>query len=116
LPKRNVTLTGPKGKSIVHKGKPLEGGVRLISVVKAQRLLNRGYEGFLCNVLETEAPEPSLKDTPVVQDFPDVFLEEISGMPPPRGVKFYIDRVSRATPISKVRYRIAPAEVKELKT
>jgi len=67
-------------------------------------------------VLETEAPEPLLKDIPVVQEFPDVFSEEISGMPPPREVKFCIDLMLGATPISKAPYRMAPVELKELKT
>ena len=51
---------------MVHKGKPLEGGVKLILVVKDQKLLNRDCEGFLCNVLEIEVPELSFKDIPVV--------------------------------------------------
>ena len=38
--KRKITLVGPKGERIVHKGKPLEGRVRLILSIKAQKLLN----------------------------------------------------------------------------
>jgi len=56
--------------------------VRLILTIQTQKLLNQGCEGFICNVSETKAPEPSLKDIPVVQDFPDVFLKEIRGMSP----------------------------------
>ena len=51
----------------------MKGGVRLISAIKAQKLLNRGCKGFLCNMLETEAPESSLKDIPIVQGFPMCF-------------------------------------------
>jgi len=66
--------------------------------------------------VETETPEVSLRDIPLVQELPDVFLEEIPGMPPPREVEFYIDLIPGATPISKAPYRMASTELKELKT
>jgi len=52
-------------------------------------------------VVGTEALGISIKDIPVVQEFPDVFPEKIPGMPPPREVEFCIDLVPGATPISK---------------
>jgi len=64
--KLKATLMGPNGERVLHRGKPLEGGVRLITVVKAQKLLNRGCKGFLCDVLEIKAPESSLKDIYIV--------------------------------------------------
>jgi len=44
----------------------LDGKVRLILAIKTQKLLNQGCEGFQCNVVENETPEPSLKDIPLV--------------------------------------------------
>ena len=68
-------------------------------------------------MLETKAPTSSLKDTPIVQEFPDVFPEEIAGMPPAKAVEFRINLISRAlTPISKAPKKMAPVELKELKT
>jgi len=67
-------------------------------------------------VVETETPDTSLKDTPVVKRFPDICPEEISGMPPPREVNFCINLISGATSISKASYRMAPVELKEVKT
>ena len=64
--KQKISLRGPNRGRVVHKVKPLERGVKLISAIKAQRLLRRGCEGYLCNVVEIEAPETSLKDLPVV--------------------------------------------------
>jgi len=66
--------------------------------------------------VETEAAKPSLQDIPVVPEFPNVFSEEIPGMPPLREVAFCIDFVPEATPIFKASYRMAPAVLKELKT
>ncbi|XP_052730424.1 uncharacterized protein LOC128195792 [Vigna angularis] len=54
-------------------------------------------------------------DLSVVSEFLDVFPEEIPGLPPPREVEFSIDLVSGAGPISIAPYRMAPAELAELK-
>jgi hypothetical protein len=51
----------------------------------------------------------------VVREFPDVFLEELSRMPPDRDVEFVIDLLPRTTPISKRPYRMTVEDFKELK-
>jgi len=107
---------GPNGEKVVHKGKGPRVGVKLIYVMKARKLLGRGCEGFLCNVVKIEGAKSSLKDIPVVREFPDVFPEEIPGMLPVMKVEFCIDLTPRGTPISNVPYRMAPVELMELKT
>jgi len=52
---------------------------------------------------------------PVVQDFGDVFPEEVSGLPPSREVEFFIDLVPGIGPVSLAPYRMAPAKLVELK-
>jgi hypothetical protein len=51
----------------------------------------------------------------VVRDFPDVFPEELPGMPPDRDVEFVIDLLPGIAPISKRPYRMSVEELKELK-
>jgi hypothetical protein len=51
----------------------------------------------------------------VVRDFPDVFPEELPGMPLDREVEFVIDLLSGTAPISKRPYRMSVQELKELK-
>jgi hypothetical protein len=51
----------------------------------------------------------------VVRDFPDVFPEELPGMPPDREVEFVIDLLPRTAPISKQPYKMSVEELKELK-
>jgi hypothetical protein len=51
----------------------------------------------------------------VVRDFPDVFPEELPGMPPDREVEFVIDLLPGTGPISKRPYRMSAEELKELK-
>jgi hypothetical protein len=51
----------------------------------------------------------------VVEEFKDVFLEELIGMPPEREVEFYIDLIRGTAPIAKRLYRMAPTELAKLK-
>jgi hypothetical protein len=51
----------------------------------------------------------------VVRDFPDVFPEELPGMPPDREVEFVIDLLPGTAPISKRPYKMSVEEQKELK-
>jgi len=90
--------------------------VKLITVIKAHKLLGQGCEGFLCNVVKDEAAEPSLLDILVVREFPDVFPKEIPDVPPFKEVEFWIDIIRGATPMSTTPYRMAPAKLRELKT
>jgi hypothetical protein len=51
----------------------------------------------------------------VVQDFPDVFLEELPAMPPDRDMEFLIELLPGTPPISKRPYRMLVNELLELK-
>ena len=52
---------------------------------------------------------------PVVCEFPDVFLEELMGMPPKRDVEFLIQLEPRTALVSKPPYKMAPPELDEIK-
>ena len=51
----------------------------------------------------------------MVCEFPDVFLDELQGLPPDRDVEFKIELVPGTTPISRRPYRMPPNELAELK-
>jgi hypothetical protein len=57
----------------------------------------------------------ALEDIPVVCEYPDVFPEELPGMPPDREVEFVIEIMPGTAPISKRPYRMPPNELRELK-
>jgi hypothetical protein len=59
---------------------------------------------------------PEIQDIPVVCEFPDVFLEDLPGLPPKRDVEFVIELKPRTAPISRRSYRMPPNEQAELKT
>ncbi|GJT62929.1 putative reverse transcriptase domain-containing protein [Tanacetum coccineum] len=58
--------------------------------------------------------KPKLKDILVVREFPGVFPEDLSGLPPSREVEFCIDLILGAMPVAKSPYRLAPTEMQEL--
>ncbi|GJW47378.1 putative reverse transcriptase domain-containing protein [Tanacetum coccineum] len=77
-----------------------------------------GRDASLDSNVITEAKDKSeekrLEDVPIVKDFPEVFLEDLSCIPPARQVEFQIDLVPGAAPVARAPYRLAPFEMKEL--
>ena len=61
------------------------------------------------------SPLEGIENVPVVRDFPDVFPEELPGIPPVRAVEFVIDLKPGTTPIVKRPYKMPPHELLELK-
>ncbi|XP_050915829.1 uncharacterized protein LOC127130917 [Lathyrus oleraceus] len=57
----------------------------------------------------------SVTQIPVVYEFPEVFPEDVSSLPPEREVEFSIDLILRTAPISFSPYRMVPLELRELK-
>ncbi|GJU93619.1 putative reverse transcriptase domain-containing protein [Tanacetum coccineum] len=65
-------------------------------------------------VIEKKSDEKKLEDIPVVKEFPDVFPEDLPGLPPVRQVEFQIDLIPGAAPVARTPYRLAPSEMQEL--
>ncbi|GKE19824.1 hypothetical protein Tco_1431336 [Tanacetum coccineum] len=85
---------------------------------KTQKYLLKGCHVFLAHVTAKKAKDKSeekrLEDVHIVQDFPEVFLEDLPGIPPTRQVEFQIDLVLGVAPVARAPYRLAPSEMKEL--
>nr|GEW15184.1 putative reverse transcriptase domain-containing protein [Tanacetum cinerariifolium] len=71
-------------------------------------------EGNLKQLKTMKVNESKLKYIPVVREFPDVFLEDLLGLPPSREIEFRIDLIHGAMPVAKSPYRLAPTEMQEL--
>jgi hypothetical protein len=85
------------------------------STHQEQTSFKEGVLGYmLLSSLEIES-EQMLDHVPIVQDFPDVFPEDVPGLPPTRDIEFSIDLVPGSGPISIPPYRMAPTELAELK-
>jgi hypothetical protein len=96
--KKSVELTTPEGKEMGFVTEP---------VVTAKGVANH------VKVNQLDASQGS--EVPVVNEFPDVFPEELPGMPPDRDIEFVIELKPDTTPIYKTPYRMATPELAELK-
>ena len=61
-----------------------------------------------------EREPPKLEVVPVVSEFPDVFPDDLPGLPPDRHIEFTIELAPSTEPASKAPYRMAPSEMREL--
>nr|GEY47298.1 putative reverse transcriptase domain-containing protein [Tanacetum cinerariifolium] len=71
-------------------------------------------EGNLKQLKNMKVNEPKLEDIPVVHEFPNVFPEDLSGLPSSREVEFRIDLIRGAMLVAKSPYRLAPTKMQEL--
>lgn len=90
---RSITLTNEEGVTVEFKPNTCTGGSSILTSLK----------------------ELKLEDIPVVQEFPDVFPDDLPGMPPDRDIMFLIDLVPGTAPISKRPYRMPANELAEMK-
>jgi hypothetical protein len=95
---RTVKLVSPSGKEVVTK------------------LYLSELEEGACHYLSVDDKEANLiEDNRIVSEFPDVFPEELPGMPPERKVEFAIELIPDTAPISTRAYRVSVPELVELK-
>ncbi|KAH0709554.1 hypothetical protein KY284_010981 [Solanum tuberosum] len=97
-----------KSSSAVPKG-------RFISYLKAKKLVSKGCVYHLVRVNDSSVEIPLIQSISVVKEFPEVFPDDLPGVPPEREIDFSIDILPDTRPISIPPYRMAPAELKELK-
>jgi len=93
------------------KGNTASPRGRFISYLKARKMIRKGYIYHLVRVQDVKAESPTLQSIPVVNEFPD----ELPGLPPEREIEFAIDTLPDTQSISIPPYRMAPAELRELK-
>ncbi|XP_075483634.1 uncharacterized protein LOC142523788 [Primulina tabacum] len=112
---KKVKLITPNQEKVMYQGKSKKRK-SLLSVSQAWRAMKSGEDIYLTMVSEVkEEVDLKMEDIPIVREFPDVIPEELSATVPNREVEFEINLVLGAAPMSKAPYRMAPAELKELK-
>jgi hypothetical protein len=111
---KTVTIQGIGGK-IVVLGERKAVPSCLISLMTAQKLIRKGCPVYLAHVRETKKGSVELANIPIVREYPDIFPEELPGFLPVREIEVSIDTLPRTSPIAQSPYRMAPAELDELK-
>ncbi|GKE54265.1 putative reverse transcriptase domain-containing protein [Tanacetum coccineum] len=88
-----------------------ETHLNIISCIKMQKYMLKGCPIFLAYVTTKESEDKSekkrLEDGPIIQNFPEVFPEDLPGLPPTRQVEFQIDLIPGAAPVVRAHYRLA---------
>ncbi|GJZ65863.1 hypothetical protein Tco_0622559 [Tanacetum coccineum] len=125
FPNRERTLQEPE--SILAEGQerlPRPERSRGFDVVIGRDWLSKYHARIICDKkvvhisIDSETliirDEKRLEDILVVRQFPEVFLEDLPGLPPVRQVEFQIDLILGAAPVAREPYRLAPSEMQEL--
>ncbi|GJS70090.1 putative reverse transcriptase domain-containing protein [Tanacetum coccineum] len=81
---------------------------------KVLKILGERLEEKARLLMSVKASDKKQGEIVMVRDFPEVFPDDLSGLPPVWEIEFRIELIPRATPIAKSPYRLAPSELEEL--
>ncbi|KAA0035365.1 ty3-gypsy retrotransposon protein [Cucumis melo var. makuwa] len=112
---KEVAFNPPSLASFKFKGEGSRSLPKVISAIRASKLLSQGTWSILVSVVDTREVAVSLSSESVVRDYPNVFPEELLGLPPHREIEFAIELEPGTVPISRAPYRMTLVELKELK-
>ena len=112
---KTITIGKPGEDTITWQGRRKKGPKFLLSATDARRVVHKGAQSFLAYLINKPDLQPKIEEVRIVREFKGVFPEKLDSLPPERDVEFAIDLVPGTTPLSKAPYRMAPAELKELK-
>ncbi|GJU50346.1 putative reverse transcriptase domain-containing protein [Tanacetum coccineum] len=114
VPYGNETLTFCSNES--SNGR--ESRLTVILCSKAQEYMAKGCQVFLAHISTKKEEDKSegkqIKNVPIVRDFPEVFPEDLSGLPLARPVEFQIDLIPEAAPVARAPMCIDYRELNKL--
>ncbi|KAM0011412.1 putative nucleotidyltransferase, Ribonuclease H [Helianthus debilis subsp. tardiflorus] len=113
--RKQVVIKTPSGESLTIQGDTQYGLPEQVSMLKASKCLKKGCVIYMAQMIIDE-PKPKIEDIPIISEYPEVFPEDLPGFPPDRQVEFRIDIIPGVAHVARAPYRLAPTEMKELKT
>ncbi|GJU11714.1 putative reverse transcriptase domain-containing protein [Tanacetum coccineum] len=81
---------------------------------KVPRVIGERPDEKVRHLVSAKAKEHKREELVMMRDFPEVFPDDLSGLPPGREIEFCIELVPRAIPVMKSPYRLTPFEMEEL--
>nr|ABA97359.1 retrotransposon protein, putative, Ty3-gypsy subclass [Oryza sativa Japonica Group] len=101
---RTIKLTNAKGEVVTFQSPvPQKPGISLNQAAGEEQ------------EVAVEKTTKKLEDIPIVREYPEVFPDDLTTMPPKRDIEFRIDLVPRTAPIHKRPYRMRANELAEVK-
>ncbi|XP_070012889.1 uncharacterized protein [Nicotiana sylvestris] len=95
-----VRFQFPNEEILEWKGSSASLVGKFISYPKAQRMIGKGCLAYLAHIINPESEPPALQSVPIVREFPEVFPDDLPGLPPERIIDFGIDLMPGTQPIS----------------
>ncbi|GKE15217.1 hypothetical protein Tco_1422794 [Tanacetum coccineum] len=81
---------------------------------KVLRVIGERPEEKVRHLMSEKAKEQKQEEIVMVRNFPEVLLDDLSGLPPTREIEFHIELIPGAIPVAKSLYRLAPSKMEEL--
>ncbi|XP_070002240.1 uncharacterized protein [Nicotiana sylvestris] len=110
---RTITVVMPRLPRLEWKGFAVDTSSRVISFLKARKMIEKGCLAYLAYVRDITTESPTSDLVLVVREFSDVFHSDLPGMPPDRDINFYIDLAPGTQLVSIPSYHMALKELKE---
>ena len=77
--KKKIILKSPQGKKVEFKGH--KQTKTFLTIIEAKKLLRQGCDGYLAHVIDTSKETPNIESIPIVNEFLDVFPDDLPGLP-----------------------------------
>nr|GEU41667.1 putative reverse transcriptase domain-containing protein [Tanacetum cinerariifolium] len=81
---------------------------------KVVRVIRERLDANVRHLVSAKAKEKKQEEIVVVRDYPEVFLNDLLGLPPSRAIEFHIELVPRAISVTKSPNQLTPSELEEL--
>jgi hypothetical protein len=102
-------------KSVTFSKRVDRVGEKILTVEQVKKSLDNEACVFMMFASMKEGVEKGVGDLPVVRDFPELFPDDITDLPPEREVELAIDLVQGTSPISTAPYRMSASKLGEMK-
>ena len=112
---KEVKFSPPIGPTFKFKGTNTGITPKVVSMMKAKKLVQQGGWAILACVVDVREKEKTLENVSIVNEFPYVFPNDLPGISPSWVVDFVIKHELGTGPISKAPYHMVLTELKELK-
>ena len=86
--RKEVQLSQPGEPEVIFYGERKLLSTSLISIIQANKMLRKACQGYLVYAIESANSEMQLAKVPVVNEFFDVFPEDLPRLSPDREIEF----------------------------